>query len=100
MVGQNNPTGVEPKTDKEVVAFTPYATVKDAFFIGVIFPIANAMADTVIGFGWRRLAQARKVIIGLGLVEQVSPQTQHKPALYRWPKKPKKGKEGRGEGVS
>jgi ubiquinol-cytochrome c reductase cytochrome b/c1 subunit len=35
VVGQNNPTGVEPKTDKEVVAFTPYATIKDAFFIGV-----------------------------------------------------------------
>jgi ubiquinol-cytochrome c reductase cytochrome b/c1 subunit len=35
MVGQNNPTGVEPKTDKDVVAFTPYATIKDAFFIGV-----------------------------------------------------------------
>jgi len=35
MVGQNNPTGVEAKSDKDVVAFTPYATVKDAFFIGV-----------------------------------------------------------------
>ena len=35
MVGQNNPTGVEPKSDKDVVAFTPYATVKDAFFVGV-----------------------------------------------------------------
>jgi ubiquinol-cytochrome c reductase cytochrome b/c1 subunit len=35
VVGQNNPTGVEPQTDKEVVAFTPYATIKDAFFIGV-----------------------------------------------------------------
>ena len=35
MVGQNNPTGVEPKADKDVVAFTPYATVKDAFFIGL-----------------------------------------------------------------
>ena len=35
MVGQNNPTGVEPKAEKDTVAFTPYATVKDAFFIGV-----------------------------------------------------------------
>ena len=35
VVGQNNPTGVEPKTEKDSVAFTPYATVKDAFFIGV-----------------------------------------------------------------
>ncbi len=36
MVGQNNPTGVEPKTEKDTVAFTPYATVKDAFFIGAV----------------------------------------------------------------
>jgi quinol-cytochrome oxidoreductase complex cytochrome b subunit len=35
MVGQNNPTGVEPKDDKDTVAFTPYATVKDGFFIAV-----------------------------------------------------------------
>jgi ubiquinol-cytochrome c reductase cytochrome b/c1 subunit len=31
VVGQNNPTGVEPKTEKDTVAFTPYATVKDGF---------------------------------------------------------------------
>ena len=31
VVGQNNPTGVEPKSDKDTVPFTPYATVKDAF---------------------------------------------------------------------
>ena len=31
VVGQNNPTGVEPKTDKDTVAFTPYATLKDGF---------------------------------------------------------------------
>ncbi len=35
MVGQNNPTGVEPKDEKDTVAFTPYATVKDGFFIGL-----------------------------------------------------------------
>src|SRR5580658_5525849 len=35
MVGQNNPAGIEPKSEKDTVAFTPYATVKDAFFIGV-----------------------------------------------------------------
>src|SRR5215510_10911761 len=35
MVGQNNPTGIEPKSDKDVVAFTPYATIKDAFFMAV-----------------------------------------------------------------
>jgi ubiquinol-cytochrome c reductase cytochrome b/c1 subunit len=32
VVGQNNPTGVEPKSEKDMVAFTPYATLKDAFF--------------------------------------------------------------------
>src|SRR4051794_8414145 len=32
-VGQNNPTGVEPKTDKDTVTFTPYATVKDGFMM-------------------------------------------------------------------
>jgi ubiquinol-cytochrome c reductase cytochrome b/c1 subunit len=31
VVGQNNPAGVEPKSDKDTVAFTPYATVKDSF---------------------------------------------------------------------
>src|SRR5262249_33251961 len=31
VVGQNNPAGVEVKSPKDVVAFTPYATVKDAF---------------------------------------------------------------------
>jgi ubiquinol-cytochrome c reductase cytochrome b/c1 subunit len=29
--GQNNPTGVEPKSSKDMVPFTPYATVKDGF---------------------------------------------------------------------
>ena len=41
MVGQNNPTGVEPKTEKDTVAFTPYATVKDAFFIGVFCSVLS-----------------------------------------------------------
>jgi quinol-cytochrome oxidoreductase complex cytochrome b subunit len=31
VVGQNNPTGVEPKGDKDTVPFTPYATIKDSF---------------------------------------------------------------------
>src|SRR5215475_11671002 len=35
MVGQNNPTGVEPKSDKDTVAFTPYATIKDSFLLAV-----------------------------------------------------------------
>jgi ubiquinol-cytochrome c reductase cytochrome b/c1 subunit len=29
--GQNNPTGIEVKSSKETLPFTPYATVKDAF---------------------------------------------------------------------
>ncbi len=33
VAGQNNPAGIEPKTDKDTVPFTPYATVKDGFFI-------------------------------------------------------------------
>jgi ubiquinol-cytochrome c reductase cytochrome b/c1 subunit len=36
VVGQNNPTGVEVKNvEKETVPFTPHATMKDAFGIGV-----------------------------------------------------------------
>src|SRR6201988_2311792 len=31
VVGQNNPAGIEPKSDKDTVAFTPYATMKGAF---------------------------------------------------------------------
>ena len=50
-----------------------------------VFPIANAMADSIIGLGWRRFAVARKTIIEQGLVIQVTPQTRHKPAFYRWP---------------
>jgi len=35
VVGQNNPAGIEPKSDKETVAFTPYATIKDVVGLGV-----------------------------------------------------------------
>jgi len=31
VAGQNNPAGVEVKTEKDTVAFTPYATMKDMF---------------------------------------------------------------------
>jgi ubiquinol-cytochrome c reductase cytochrome b/c1 subunit len=31
VAGQGNPAGVEPKTDKDTVPFTPYATIKDGF---------------------------------------------------------------------
>jgi ubiquinol-cytochrome c reductase cytochrome b/c1 subunit len=35
VVGQGNPTGVEPKSDQDNVPFTPYATVKDGFMMTV-----------------------------------------------------------------
>jgi ubiquinol-cytochrome c reductase cytochrome b/c1 subunit len=35
VVGQNNPTGIEPQSEKDTVAFTPYATVKDSFLLAV-----------------------------------------------------------------
>ena len=41
VVGQNNPDGIEPKTEKDTVAFTPYATSKDAFIL-VVFCILFA----------------------------------------------------------
>jgi ubiquinol-cytochrome c reductase cytochrome b/c1 subunit len=41
VVGQNNPTGIEPKGDKETVPFTPYATVKDGFMM-IVFSIMFA----------------------------------------------------------
>jgi quinol-cytochrome oxidoreductase complex cytochrome b subunit len=31
VVGQNNPTGIDVKSDKDTLPFTPYATVKDGF---------------------------------------------------------------------
>jgi quinol-cytochrome oxidoreductase complex cytochrome b subunit len=37
VVGQNNPTGIDVKTNKDTVAFTPYATVKDSFALVVFF---------------------------------------------------------------
>jgi quinol-cytochrome oxidoreductase complex cytochrome b subunit len=33
VAGQNNPAGIEVKSEKDIVAFTPYATIKDAFGI-------------------------------------------------------------------
>jgi ubiquinol-cytochrome c reductase cytochrome b/c1 subunit len=35
VVGQNNPTGIEPRMESDTVAFTPYATIKDGFFLSV-----------------------------------------------------------------
>jgi ubiquinol-cytochrome c reductase cytochrome b/c1 subunit len=53
VAGQNNPAGVEPKTEKDTVPFTPYATLKDAFgmscfllfFAWFIFYIPNFLGD-------------------------------------------------------
>ncbi len=53
VAGQNNPAGVEPQTDKDTVAFTPYATIKDAFgmvcfllfFAWFVFYIPNYLGD-------------------------------------------------------
>jgi len=35
VVGQNNPTGVDPKSKADTLPFTPYATVKDGFAVSV-----------------------------------------------------------------
>ena len=35
VAGQNNPAGIEPRSDKDTVPFTPYATAKDSFAIAV-----------------------------------------------------------------
>jgi ubiquinol-cytochrome c reductase cytochrome b/c1 subunit len=58
VTGQNNPAGIEPRSDKDTVPFTPYATAKDAFAISVfcilfawlVFYIPNFMlaADNYI----------------------------------------------------
>ena len=42
VVGQTNPTGIEVKSKTDTVAFTPYATIKDAF----------AMVMFLIVFAW------------------------------------------------
>ena len=36
VTGQNNPAGIEPKSDKDTVPFTPYATIKDGFLMVVL----------------------------------------------------------------
>ena len=53
VAGQNNPSGVEPKTDKDTVPFTPYATIKDGFamvcfmifFAWFVFYVPNYLGD-------------------------------------------------------
>jgi quinol-cytochrome oxidoreductase complex cytochrome b subunit len=58
VVGQNNPTGIDPKSKADTVPFTPYATVKDGFAMSVflilfavfVFYMPNALghADNYI----------------------------------------------------
>jgi len=58
VVGQNNPTGIDPKSKADTVPFTPYATVKDGFamslflilFAVFVFYMPNALghADNYI----------------------------------------------------
>src|SRR4051812_26397922 len=51
--GQNTPAGVEPKTEKDMVPFTPYATIKDSFgivcfmifYAWFVFYIPNYLGD-------------------------------------------------------
>lgn len=53
VAGQNNPAGVEAKTEKDTVPFTPYATIKDMFGVSVflllyawfIFYMPNYLGD-------------------------------------------------------
>ena len=53
VAGQNNPAGVEAKTEKDTVPFTPYATIKDMFgvscfmlfFAWFIFYMPNYLGD-------------------------------------------------------
>ncbi len=42
VTGQNNPTGVEVKSGQDTLAFTPFATVKDAFALSVFFIVFTA----------------------------------------------------------
>jgi hypothetical protein len=52
---------------------------------GKVFAIANAMAGTAINLSLYALQRARRLLVELGEVVQVSPDTQHMPAQYRWP---------------
>jgi ubiquinol-cytochrome c reductase cytochrome b/c1 subunit len=53
VAGQNNPAGVEAKTEKDTVPFTPYATIKDGFglacfmifYAWFVFYIPNFLGD-------------------------------------------------------
>jgi hypothetical protein len=80
------PLELSRKLSRTPDAYALYGVLRAENGPNSVFPIANGMAETAIGLRRYRLANARKTIIALGLVEQVSPQTQHKPAFYRWPR--------------
>jgi hypothetical protein len=84
-IGAYVPLGLVKELSPTPDALALYSVLRAHNGPNSVFPIANAMAETVIGLRRHRFSQARKVIVGLGLVEQVSPQTQHRPARYRWP---------------
>jgi len=42
VTGQGNPTGVEVKSGQDTIAFTPFATLKDAFALSVFFIVFTA----------------------------------------------------------
>jgi ubiquinol-cytochrome c reductase cytochrome b/c1 subunit len=53
VAGQNNPAGIEPKTEKDTVPFTPHATIKDGFglacfmifYAWFVFYVPNYLGD-------------------------------------------------------
>ena len=72
VAGQNNPAGVEAKTEKDTVPFTPYATIKDAFgvacflifFAWFIFYMPNYLGDAD-STDWRASPARAKSFAGL-----------------------------------
>src|SRR5437763_647624 len=86
VAGQNNPTGVEPKTEKDTVPFTPHATIKDLFgascfllfyawFIVLLpllsriekpRPVPNSTADAVLAKSGKAVASVAVALIAAG----------------------------------
>ncbi len=52
VVGQNNPTGIEPKDKGDTVPFTPYATVKDGFAISLFVNPVAPISCSLIRKAW------------------------------------------------
>ncbi len=53
VAGQNNPAGIDVKSDKDVVPFTPYATIKDALghlgLLAVLLAGSSSTCRTILG---------------------------------------------------